>query len=158
MKIKIHKIFVSRGFTLIELLVVIAIIGILSSVVLASLNSARVKGRDAARISNVKSLETAMELYYNDNGGYPTSNGSGNGDVLLSDAMLVSKLVPAYIPSMPAILVADGDHYYANGATSGVQTSGYDMLIYIEATNSWCRAGPLPGNTGDWGVPTVCKF
>ena len=158
MKIKIHKNFVSRGFNLIELLVVIAIIGILSSVVLASLNSARVKGRDAARISNVKSLETAMELYYDDNNGYPTSNGSGNGDVGLGDAMLVSKLVPKYIPSMPAILVADGDHYYANGATSGVSTSGYDMLIYIEATNSWCRAGTLPGNTGDWGLSTVCKF
>ncbi len=158
MKLKIHNNLISRGFTLIELLVVIAIIGILSSVVLASLNTARTKGRDAARISNVKSLETAMELYYNDNNGYPTSNGSSNGDVLLSDATLVGKLVPKYIPSMPAILVADGDHYYANGATSGVQPNGYDMLIYIEATNSRCRAGTLPGNTGDWGVPTVCNF
>jgi len=158
MRINIHKNFVSHGFTLIELLVVIAIIGLLSSVVLASLNSARVKGRDAARMSNVKSLETAMELYYNDNNGYPTSNGSSNGDVGLGDAMLVSKLVPAYIPSMPANLVADGDRYYANGMTSGVQRSGYDMLIYVEGTNSWCRAGTLPGNTGDWGQPTVCKF
>jgi len=158
MKIKIHKNLVSRGFTLIELLVVIAIIGILSSIVLASLNTARIKGRDAARISNVKSLETAMELYYNDNNGYPTSNGTSNGDVLLSDAALVGKLVPKYIASMPAILVADGDHYYANGATSGVQPNGYDMLIYVEATNSYCRAGTLPGNTGDWGIPTVCNF
>lgn len=158
MKIKIHKNLASHGFTLIELLVVIAIIGMLSSIVLASLNTARTKGQDAARISNVKSLETAMELYYNDNGGYPTSNGSGNGDVLLGDTMLVGKLVPKYIASMPAILVADGDHYYANGATSGVQTSGYDMLIYMKGTNSWCRAGTLPGNTGDWSLPTVCNF
>jgi len=110
------------------------------------------------RISDVKSFETAMELYYNDNSGYPTSNGSVNGDVLLSDAVLAGKLVPKYIASMPAILVADGDHYYANDATSGVQTSGYDMYIYIGATNSWCRAGTLPGNTGDWGNPTVCNF
>jgi prepilin-type N-terminal cleavage/methylation domain-containing protein len=156
MKIKIHKNFVSRGFTLIELLVVVAIIGILSSVVLASLNTARTKAKDAARMADVKSLKTAMELYYNDNNGYPTSNGSTNGDVLLSDAMLVSKLAP-YI-SMPALLIADGDHYYANGVTSGVSTSGYDMLIYIAGTNSWCRSGTLPGNTGDWGIPTVCNF
>jgi type II secretion system protein G len=63
----------SRGFTLIELLVVIAIIGLLSAIVLASLNTARTKAQDAARISDVKSLETAMELYYSANNGYPTS-------------------------------------------------------------------------------------
>ena len=148
----------SKGFTLIELLVVVAIIGILSSVVMASLNSARAKAKDAARMVDVKALKQALELYYNDNGGYPTSNGSGNGDVLLSDGVLTGKLVPAYISSMPALLVADGDHYYANGATSGVQPNGYDMLIYVGVSNSWCRSGTLPGNTGDWGVPTNCSF
>ena len=109
-------------------------------------------------MENVKSLKIALELFYNANGGYPTSNGSSNGDVLLSDAILTSKLVPTYISSMPALLVADGDHYFANGATSGVQTNGYDMLIYVGVTNSWCRSGTLPGNTGDWGLPTVCNF
>lgn len=147
----------SRGFTLIELLVVIAIIGILSSVVLASLTTARIKGMDAARMTDVKSLKTALELYYNDNNGYPTSNGSRNGDVPLNDAILVAKLVPKYIPSMPAILIADGDRYYANGATTGM-AAAYDMLIYVGASNSWCRSGVLPGNTGDWGIPTVCNF
>ncbi len=60
-----------KGFTLIELLVVIAIIGILSSVVLASLNSARQKSRDARRISDVKQLQLASELYYDTEGIYP---------------------------------------------------------------------------------------
>ena len=63
-----------RGFTLIELLVVIAIIGILSSVVLASLNSARKKGRDARRVSDVKQIQLALELYYDNNSSeYPDS-------------------------------------------------------------------------------------
>ena len=61
----------NRGFTLIELLVVIAIIGILSSVVLSSLNSARGKARDAKRKSELKQLQTALELYYSDNSAYP---------------------------------------------------------------------------------------
>jgi prepilin-type N-terminal cleavage/methylation domain-containing protein len=147
----------SAGFTLIELLVVIAIIGILASIILVSLSAARSKGQDAARIEDVKSLKNAMEIYYDDHNGYPTSAGTSNGDVPLSDATLTADLVPKYITSMPAILIADGDRYYGNGVTSGV-TSGYDMLIYIATTNSWCRAGVLPGNTGDWGLPTVCNF
>jgi prepilin-type N-terminal cleavage/methylation domain-containing protein len=57
-----------KGFTLIELLVVIAIIGILSSVVLASLNTARAKGADAAIKSDIDSARAQAELYYDGNG------------------------------------------------------------------------------------------
>ncbi|PIS13297.1 MAG: prepilin-type cleavage/methylation domain-containing protein, partial [Candidatus Tagabacteria bacterium CG09_land_8_20_14_0_10_41_14] len=53
-----------KGFTLIELLVVIAIIGILSSVVLASLNSARKKARDARRVADIKQIQLALEMYF----------------------------------------------------------------------------------------------
>jgi len=57
----------NKGFTLIELLVVIAIIGILSSVVLASLNTARNKGADAAIKSNINNARAQAELYYDSN-------------------------------------------------------------------------------------------
>lgn len=71
------------GFTLIELLVVIAIIGLLSSVVLASLNSARAKGRDARRMSDLHNIQLALELYYDKYGTYQVagtgSGGSGSG-------------------------------------------------------------------------------
>ncbi len=56
-----------KGFTLIELLVVIAIIGILASVVLASLNTARAKGADAAIKSNLNNARAQAELYYDNN-------------------------------------------------------------------------------------------
>jgi len=63
----------SKGFTLIELLVVIAIIGILSSVVLASLNSARKKGRDARRVSDIMQIRTAFELFFDSCRQYPST-------------------------------------------------------------------------------------
>jgi type II secretion system protein G len=62
-----------KGFTLIELLVVIAIIGLLSTLAVVALNSARMKARDAKRVSDVKQMQTALELYYNDNNGYPSA-------------------------------------------------------------------------------------
>jgi len=68
-KIKNKKL--AKGFTLIELLVVIAIIGLLSSMVLVAMNSARMKARDARRVSDIKQIATAMEMYYVDKEVYP---------------------------------------------------------------------------------------
>ena len=57
-----------KGFTLVELLVVISIVGLLSSVTLASLNSARVKANDAKALSNLREIENALTLYYDEHG------------------------------------------------------------------------------------------
>jgi prepilin-type N-terminal cleavage/methylation domain-containing protein len=94
-----------RGFTLIELLVVIAIIGILSSVVLAALNTARAKSRDSVREQALTELRTALELYATDhNGQYPISGYSSQCSGLGNKAAnsVIPGLVPNYIPSMPA--------------------------------------------------------
>ncbi len=62
-----------KGFTLIELLVVIAIIGLLSTLAVVALSSARTKARDSKRLSDLKQLQTALELYYTDRNGYPSA-------------------------------------------------------------------------------------
>lgn len=97
----------NKGFTLIELLVVIAIIGILSSVVLASLNSARQKSRDAKRISDIKQLQLALEFSYDANGEYPD---------VLNAASLVT---PGYIATIPT---DNGIAYFYDNTTSADAT------------------------------------
>lgn len=74
-----------KGFTLIELLVVIAIIGILSSVVLASLNVARSKGSDASIKSNLAGIRSQAEIYYDSNGNY-------GADVVISDCLAAGSI------------------------------------------------------------------
>ena len=65
----------NKGFTLIELLVVIAIIGLLATIVLVSLKGVRAKAKDARRVSDMKAIQTAIEMYANDHGKYFSTGG-----------------------------------------------------------------------------------
>ncbi len=69
-----------KGFTLIELLVVIAIIGLLSTLAIVALGSAREKARDSKRLSDLKQIQTALEMYYGEQSTYPTSTNATLGE------------------------------------------------------------------------------
>ena len=69
----------AKGFTLVELLVTISIVSVISSTIYAPFNTARKKGRDAKRVSEIKSIQTALTLFSDDNGGcYPIDKNFAN--------------------------------------------------------------------------------
>lgn len=101
-----------KGFTLIELLVVIAIIGILATVVLGALNSARQRSRDARRISDVKSQQLALELYFDACNGYPDSKGTTAAVILAGDIFgSCGTTMTTYLPTIPANPTPGGSTY-----------------------------------------------
>lgn len=91
----------SKGFTLIELLVVIFIIGLLASIVVVSVSTARTKARDARRIADIDTIRGAMEMYADANSGsYPTAGTIASG-VCTAPATTISGLTPTYLPVIP---------------------------------------------------------
>jgi len=113
----------NKGFTLIELLVVIAIIGILSSVVLASLNTAREKSRDAKRVSDIKQLQLALELYYDTKGEYPDAIAN-----LLTEGLIPAEPVDPLGGSYPYNAYTSTTIAGANDCTEASETCIYYHL------------------------------
>ncbi len=118
--------FIKEGFTLIELLVVISIIGLLSSVVLASLNNVREKGRWARMVTDFNQIAKAAELFYDSEGLYscdvpPGYDGSWNSqgryspdgevNVTCQDKGMVEK---GYLPHWPKPPCAGWDYDWEN--------------------------------------------
>ena len=119
-----------KGFTLIELLVVVAIIGLLATLSIVALNTARAKARDARRVADIKQIQTALELYYNDTGLYPSATAS---------------LSPTYMGTVPTNPTPSTDGTCASNTYTYAASSSnasYTLTYCLGALTGGMAAGP----------------
>jgi len=115
----------SKGFTLIELLVVIAIIGLLASIVIASLSSVQANARDAKRIEDINQLQKALTLYSSDFGSYPSQPATSTVTATSTvGAALISSGAMSTMPKDPST--------YQYSYVSYSSGSTYDLNFCLE--------------------------
>lgn len=158
----------NKGFTLIELLVVIAIIGLLSSVVLASLNSARAKGRDARRVSDLQEISKALEFYYDKYGYYPTYGVSSNGEgsdrsdwINNTGATAAHPLGALKDEGLLTVVSRDpGQNVYVGSGCGGAQFYSYwsDGQKYVLGAVQEAKGATGCTQVGNWGGPTASNY
>lgn len=136
-----------KGFTIIELLIVIAIIGLLATISIVALNGARQKGRDAKRVGDIRQLQTALELYFNDQNSYPVVTGtlvlgSANAAKLcntgfVSAATACTRTYMGIVPSNPT----PGGDNYTYASTGASTTTLYTIGFSLEDSTGAYSAG-----------------
>ncbi len=151
-----------KGFTLIELLTVIAVIGLLSTLAVVSLNNARQKSRDAKRVSDIKQIQTALELYYADKGSYPIGNslilgaGSSCGSSAVCESINdngITDLANVASPIYMGQIAGDPSNPTADCVYNSSAVCNYR---YVRSGNSYNLFFYLEGATGDLAVGPHC--
>ncbi len=160
-RVQSHK----TGFTLIELLVVIGIIGILSSIVLVSVNDARKKARDARVISDFREIRTALALYYSKYGKYPDYIKGGNSrekDFEYMADILVKEKLLSKVPSSPSKFAYRYYNYGLTIPTSATMKIGAILVAELEtgpSTDTGISPSCRPWNAGaNWCSKTPSRF
>lgn len=130
-----------KGFTIVELLIVIVVIGILAALVLNTFSGVQRRARDTERQTDVNSIATQLEVYYNDNGGYPVLTGQLNSDTWAKTNLKGIDTNALHAPGSTAnsmAATADSTHYgYATFASDG--TTACTTAPCAKFTLTWIK-------------------
>lgn len=156
------------GFTIVELLIVIVVIGILAAITIVAYNGVQVKARDSTRISKVKSISKAIELYHADNGQYPPIlDGQGWETVCGSQTeswghcdrnKTLADLLAKYIKIDPVSLsdTTQGNYWYHYTSQAADNYQTYGLMVFLEG-NSGQNDGGYVANGYEVGQkPAYC--
>ncbi len=140
-----------KGFTLLEMLVVIAIIGILASVTLIGLGSARARARDARRIADLREVQNGLEVYYAKIGGYPVPAGG-----TWADLETTINAASVGISNLPRDPINSGNNVYFYGVSTDKQN--YALKATLEVTDNSALATDVDGTVLGLGCddPSYC--
>ncbi len=141
-----YKKTIRKGFTLIELLVVVAIISLLSSIVFASLGSAKMKARDTRRLVELRSIDTALALYVSDNGAYP---GDSSTYYWIDDNNYPGT------SGFPPCATSGGLQGYLPNVCNALDPQGNPYGYVVLSGNQDYRLGAMFEQTSSQGIPFV---
>lgn len=151
-----------RGFTIVELLIVIVVIGILAAITIVAYNGIQIRARDGQRVSDVATVQKAMELFYADQGRYPAPTAGGAptwdetwvrqasclsagtycGFTLTNYTPVVSKLPNDPLDNPSTYSDSDSDYFFAY---EGSDPNNYLIRVRLEGSNNSALANDADG-------------